>query len=433
MISTFYDGNGRVIQTTNEIGGTTITAYDAAGNAYCTVGPRPYAAGTRCPTSPPTGTNIPTPSHDGYPGATIDTYNTLEQQVQETSPIGGITLYSYDNAGNKIEQDVESNDSSHDPTITTTYAYDANNRVTSTNVDPGSGQEATTIQAYDPNGNLYCSVSANAVAAGTSAYQCPEWQAAWISSPPSPSVLYSSSPGPTQANNVTMTYSNANGQEVQSTDPDVQTTISAFDGDNREYCSADATNVASWLTANPSGTYPYLCPGSVPSTPPTGTTTGYTTTISDPAGRTSSSTDPTGDTTLYTYDPAGHQLTMVDPRNETTSSCYYDENAAGQCANAAPAGGGSGDDLYAQTTPATSADPSGDTTYTTHYPGDQVDVTTTPAGSQTAVYDAKGDQTSTTYSSTASGYTTPHNVTETYNPDGTRDHGRWHRHDVIHL
>jgi len=417
VTSTFYDSNGRVDQTTNAIGGTTLTAYDAAGNKFCEVDPRAYAAGKTCPTSPPTGSSIPTPGSDSYLGMTIDTYNALEQLVQDTSAIGGITVYSYDDAGNKIEQDVESNDATHDPTITTDYQYDADNRVVETTVDPGTSLTATTLQSYDPNGNVYCSVSANAVAGGS--YQCPPWQATWITSPPSPLSLYSSSPSPAQANDVTTTFSDANGDQVQSTDPDVQSTISAFDGDGRTYCDADATNTATWLVAHSSGTYPYLCPGTAPSTAPTGTT-GYTTTIFDAAGHTLSSTDQVGDTTSYTYDPAGHQLTMVDPRGETTTSCYYWANASGQCASSAPAGGGSGDDLYSQLTPVTSADPTGELTTTTYYPGDTTDVTTTPAGSSTDAYDANGDLTSTTYSGTASGYSTPHSLTDTYNPDGTK-------------
>jgi RHS repeat-associated protein len=411
LTSTFYDGNGRVIQTTNPIGGTTVTAYDDAGNKYCTVEPSAYAGGTTCPSSPPT---------TGTAGATIDVYNALEQLIEEISPIGGITLYSYDGAGNKVQQVIESNDSAHDPNVTTTYGYDADNRVTNTTVDPGSSLAATTLQTYDPNGNVYCSASANAFSAGSSAYQCPPWQPSWIANPPSPLNLFSSSPNATQANNVTVKFSNANGNEIESTDPNVHTTITAVDGDGRTYCRADATNVATWLAAHSSSLYPYLCPGTPPSTAPTGTTTGYTTTIFDAAGRTLSSTDQVGDTTTYTYDPVGHKLTTVDPRGNTTTSCYYWENATGQCAQSAPTGGGSGDDLYSQTTPATSADPSGETTTTTYYAGDNSNVTTTPAGSATNAYDANGNLTSTTYSGTASGYSTPPNVSNTYNVDGTK-------------
>ncbi len=66
------------------------------------------------------------------------------------------------------------------------------------------------------------------------------------------------------------------------------------------------------------------------------------------------------------------------------------------------------------------ADPSGETTTTTYYPGGKPDVVTTLAGSTTDTYDANGGLTSTTYSGTASGYSTPPNVSNTYNVDGTK-------------
>jgi len=61
-----------------------------------------------------------------------------------------------------------------------------------------------------------------------------------------------------------------------------------------------------------------------------------------------------------------------------------------------------------------------ETTTTTYYSGGKIDVTTTPAGLSTDTYDANGDLTSTTYSGTASGYSTAPNVIYTYNADGTK-------------
>ena len=86
--------------------------------------------------------------------------------------------------------------------------------------------------------------------------------------PPSPTSLYSTTPTSAQANNVTTTFYNANGQQVQTTNPDVDTSITAVDGDGRTYCTSDPTNVAAWLTAHSSGTYPYLCPTTPPTTAP---------------------------------------------------------------------------------------------------------------------------------------------------------------------
>jgi YD repeat-containing protein len=416
---TTYDANNEPVQVTNPLGGITYTAYDHAGNAYCTVAPAEAAAGVTCPSSPPA--TPPTVGDDPYLGATITTYDTSGQAVQVTSPLGGITLTTYDADGNVAQTTMESNNSTADPNVVTSYSYDPDNRVVSTTVDPGGGSlSATTLQAYDPDGNVYCSVSANAYAAGSSAYQCPPWQPGWVSSPPSPSSLYSSTPTSAQANNVTTTFYDVNGDQLQSTDPDVHTSVSVFDGDGRTYCSSDPTNVSTWLTTHSSGTYPYLCPATPPSTAPAqGSNPGYVTTIFDPAGRVLSSTDQVGDTTAYTYAPGGQVLTTTNPRGYVTTDCYYYEDTTGECAHSAPAGGGSADDLYSTNTPATSADPSGEMTDYTYYPGDQADTTTTPGGTTTDAYDANGDLTSLSYSGTASGYSAPANVSYTYNVDGT--------------
>jgi RHS repeat-associated protein len=414
---TIYSSNGQVTSTTSPIGGTTQYAYDGAGNKYCTVSPTNYASGTRCPTSLPLTT--PTVGSDSYLGATIDTFDANNRVVQVTNPLGGITLSNYDGAGNLLRSTVESNNSTSAPNIVTAYTYDGDNRMISTTNGSGSASPATTLANYDPNGNAFCSVSANADAAGTSAYQCPTWQSAWIVAPPSPTALYSTSPSPSQGNNVTTNFFNADGTQVQTTNPDVQTSITATDADGRTYCTSDPSNVSAWLTANPSGTYPYLCPGTPPTTAPTGTT-GYNTTIFDAAGRTLSSTDQVGDTTTTAYDPAGHTTTTTDPRGKVTTNCYYWQSGTGQCAASAPAGGGSPDDLYSTTTPATSVDPLGETTTYTYYPGDKADTTTTPAGTTTDSYDASSDLTGVAFSGATSEYSIPTNQSYTFNVDGTR-------------
>src|SRR5262249_13572037 len=152
--------------------------YDGLGNQYCTVTPIDYAFGIRCPSSEPV--SPPTVGNDPYPGATITNYNAADQTAQVTSPIGGITLSSYDSAGNLASTTVESNNASGAPNVVTAYTYDSDNRVASTTLGSGSSAPATTLTSYDPNGNSFCAVSANAYASGSSAYQCPAWQAGWI-------------------------------------------------------------------------------------------------------------------------------------------------------------------------------------------------------------------------------------------------------------
>jgi RHS repeat-associated protein len=285
--------------------------------------------------------------------------------------------------------------------------------------EPASSADTTTLSDYDPDGNVYCSVSANAYAKGPTASQCPTWQKAWIGSPPNPTGEYSSTPSATQANNVTLSFANADGDAVQSTNPDVDTTVSVFDPAGRTYCTLDASNLATWLAAHSGSTYPYSCPSTPPTTAPaTGSDPGYVTTIFDAAGRTLSSSDADGNTTKYGYDAYGDQTTVTDANGHVTTSCYY--WATSSCASSAPAGGGAASMLYSTVRPDTTSDPSGEKTYTTYFPGGATDTVSTPAGVTTSGYDADGDLLSTTYSGTASGYSTPANVSYTYYPDGSR-------------
>ena len=132
---TTFDGAGRPVQVANPLGEISYTAYDEAGNAYCTVAPAAAATGVTCPSSPPS--SAPTTGDDPYPGATITTYDTVGRPVQVTNPLGGITLTQYDADNNVTQATVESNNSTADPNVVTTYGYDADDQVTSTTVDLG--------------------------------------------------------------------------------------------------------------------------------------------------------------------------------------------------------------------------------------------------------------------------------------------------------
>jgi RHS repeat-associated protein len=416
---TTFDSDGRVVQSTSPLGGISYTAFDGAGREFCSVAPAEAAANVTCPSTAPS--TPPTPSSDPYLGATITSYDAAGQPVQVTNPLGGITLTSYDPAGNTEQTIVEASagDASAAPAVITNNYYDAADRLVSTVIDPGTALAKTTLVAYNPDGLQYCTVSANNYASGT--FQCPAWQNAWVAAPPKPSSLYSTMPTSAQALNVTTMFYNAKNQQIQTTNPDVATTVTAVDAGGRTYCTADATNTAAWMSAHPSGGYPYLCPATAPSSAPaTGSNPGYSTTLHDGAGRTLSSTDPDGNTTSYTYAPGGQTLTTTNPAGNVTTNCYYFQNATGQCAHNAPAGGGAAADLYSVTTPATSADPSGQTTITTYYPGGLTNTITGPAGVTTNSYDVNGDVIATTYSATATGYNTPTNVTTSYNVDGSR-------------
>lgn len=406
---TIFDHSGQPTSQVNPLGGVTQTAYDGTGEDYCTVTPTDYAQGITCPV----------PGQPWIQGITLSAYDALGRPMQVTNPLGGVTATSYDASGNVLETTIESNNPTADPNVDTQYSYDADNRVTLTTVDSGGGTHAaTTDQVYDPDGNVFCSVSANAEAGGN--FQCPTWQNTWIATPPNPSSLYSSTPSAAQANDVTTKFDDANGNQIQSTNPDVETTVTALDADGRTYCTADPTNLTSWLSAHSSGTYPYLCPSAPPSSPPAqGSNPGYDTTIYDAAGNTLSTTDQVGDTTSSTYNAAGQTLTTTDPRAKVTTNCYYSESASGQCAHGAPAGG-VGTELFFSLAPSTGFDSWGVLTSYTYDPGGQNATTSNWAGSTTNGVGANGELTSVTYSNAAAGYASPGNVAYTYNQDDTR-------------
>ena len=321
---TFIDADSNPIYSVNPLGGVTQTAYNPAGQVYCTVSPLAYAtpgSPVTCPTSEP---SPPTVGSDSYLGATITNHNALGQVTQVTNALGGITTTSFDAAGNVHETQVESNNPTNAPNIETTYSYDADNRVSETTIGSGSSTE-TAAQSYDPNGNVYCSVSAKNEAGGAS---CPAWTDSWIATPPIPSTLISSNP------DVTTSFYDADGDLLQTTDADGHTTINAYDADGRVYCTSDPTNADAWMSANSTETYPYLCPA-----PGATHVAGTTTTAYDANGNTLSATDQVDDTTSYSYDAAGDKTEMTDPASKSTNYCYYGGTGTGTCPTGATAAG----------------------------------------------------------------------------------------------
>jgi len=418
--ATVYDLDGRPIYQINPLGGVTETAYDQAGETWCAVSAYDYSnagGGYACPSSPPS--SPPTQGSDPDPGMTITSFNSAGQAIQSTNALGGITITTYDPAGNVLSTTVESATASDpgDPNVVTAYTYDGDNQKLDTTVGSGSSA-ATSTQAYDPNGNVFCALSAKEYSSGS----CPAWSSGWVA-PPSPSSL--SSLGFTDA---TASFSDPDGDALQSTDPDGHTTLTAFDADDRTYCTVDPTNFAGSTT----------CPTTPPTSPPSsGSDPGYTTTIYDKAGHTVDSTDQLGDTTAYAFDGAGQQISVTDPDGNVTTSCFYAENATGQCANAALATGGLADDLYQQVQPSPGGSTPGVTTTYTYGPGtasagapsgtggsssgDLQATVATPGAKTSNSYDANGDLSQSEFASN-SGYVEQSLPTQySYFVDGTRE------------
>ena len=300
------------------------------------------------------------------------------------------------------------------PSVTTTYTYDADNRQVSQTLGAGTAAATTTLSYYDPNGNVYCSVSADAYALGT--YLCPAWDPAWGAAggqPPSVAQLYATGGW---AREVSTSFYDADGELAQQSGPTGATTVSTYSGDGQVACSEDATDMAATLAAEPSASYPYGC-ASAPSSPPaTGSNPGFELKLYDAGGLLSSSTDATGATTRYAYAPDGQVLTTTGPAGQLTTNCYYWQ--ASTCAASAPAGGGPASALYSVTSPPAVGEPNGVTTTYTYYPGGAARATTTPAGTTTQSYNRDGTLACTSRSVPTSGYAATAAVSYTYDTAG---------------
>ena len=98
VTSTFYDADGRVIQTTNPSAAPRSPPTTAPESSTARSHPPTTPAASAAPRSEPT--TPPTVGSDPYLGATITTYDAAAEVIQVTNPLGGITLSTYDAAGN---------------------------------------------------------------------------------------------------------------------------------------------------------------------------------------------------------------------------------------------------------------------------------------------------------------------------------------------
>ena len=315
--------------------------------------------------------------------------------MTSASPLGAVTTTAYTTTGEMATQ-VTATGTAAAPPVTTTDSYDADGKVTSTTTGG-----ATTKTSYDPTGTAFCTATPNAVAKGSATYRCPAWQASWISNPPSPSSLYA---GTTGAKDVATTFQDAAGEQVQQTTPGGNTTETAYDPTGDPYCTVKPVEVANGVT----------CPGTVPTSPPTGTATGYTTTLHNATGQVTSATNPTGDTIITAYDSAGLKQ-AVTKGGDATTYCHYGDS----CAGTAPAAGGTGTDLYWSDSPPLHRGLLGVVKFMTYTPTGTPTTTITQGATSTDTYDGAGELTGVTYSTVDTELGTPSNVTSTYNPTGT--------------
>ncbi len=382
---------------------TQQNAYNTDNLVWCNVGAADYLDGIRCPSSP-----LSSPPASGTDlGMTITVYNSAGEPTSVTDPLGNTTTYSYTTSGYGVPagliycsvSPVEYGHVTCPSTYTTSptagatsTTYDAYGDVTGTTNPDGhttsytygvSGHPGlvsvetapdgtTTTYSYNTLGEVteevvaFSSYSATTVSSydsdGRLVCQVQPYEYAAGVRCPTGAIT---TPTPTSDSylGATITTYDEDGRVIQTTNPLGGITYTAYDQAGEVYCT-----VAPYEAASPRDV---SCPSSPPSSPPTLTDDPYlgaTITTYDSDGRVIQVTNPLGGITLTTYDAASNVASTTVESNNSTAA------------------------------------PNVITTYT--YDGD--------------AYDALGDLLSKTYSGTASGYSTPTNVSYTYNVDGSR-------------
>jgi RHS repeat-associated protein len=368
-----YDANGRLTAQTDGAGNVTSYTYDSAGHVTCTAQP-----GGTCPVGGTGGSgDYTTASY--YPSGLVQTQRAAD---------GGLTQYTYDNAGKVLTVT--------DPTnAVTTNHYDPTTGLLTSVDKPGQIVAGvltyvTTHYTYDANGNQTCSAPPGGTcpnAAGTGGvepYQLTSY---------GPLSRVSSTTN--ELGQVTSYKYDPEGNKTEVDNPDGSVVTTAYDALGRAYCTTAPTAAGAAACPNLSGA---------------GALGRYTITAFDSVGRVACVAQPGGDCvagtgpiTTYTYDSAGRQSTVTDVNGGTTTTTYTPAGRVYQVT--APLGGVTGDVGGGITTTVYDAagrvsqvtDAAGGITTTTYTPQGWVASTTSPGGLLTSyTYDASGRQATVT-------------------------------------
>jgi RHS repeat-associated protein len=354
-----YDGAGRVISKTQDVGGLALTtsySYDSAGRQITETDPRGVVTRT---------------VYDGN-GHVCRSIQNLTADVGQladpcTSAIPGETAtanvdtrYQYDDAGNKTHQIAQDGADTH-------YVYDGDGNLTSQIADwtPGyQGEDptvnATTTYAYDDAGRQRLVIDpAGAVTAtvyDADGHVCREIHSGSIENAIDPSTLATPCTDPladqSATDNVDTQYTyDAAGSKTRmimpspadgATPASTVITLYAYDTDER-LCrvvenagpSLDLSAltdpchgaIASSKTANVDTQYGYDDNGNMTSQfsagdPANGDPAGTTSWTYDTLDRLSSQTDALGNTTHWSYDAAGNKASQSDPDGQKTYWLY---------------------------------------------------------------------------------------------------------------
>jgi RHS repeat-associated protein len=330
-----YDASGNIIRTTDPLGGVTTRTYDAFGNELT----RTDQLGRTTSFEYDSRRNV-TKETDGLGNTTSYTYNALNQVTQVSDPMGRVTTNTYDTSGNLTQsRDALGN--------TTTYIYDMGGVII-----PGSGNLLSktdalgnvTTYGYDIYGRLTKETDALGRATsytydanGNRLTQTATRVVNGVTETLTTRFEYDANNRLTKTTHpdgsITRTEYNAVGKQAKTIDALGRITSYEYDALGRlartaypdgtsetSAYDAEGRRIAGTDRAGRSTTYTYDALGRLTGTTyadGTGSGTSY-----DAAGQVVASTDGNGNTTSYGYDTAGRRTSVADATGAVTSFAY---------------------------------------------------------------------------------------------------------------
>lgn len=311
-----YDDDGNLESETDHLGNKTTYEYDDAGRMTSRVEPRGNvqagtpseyewtytynAAGQTLTETTPLGhvttyvyddAGNRTSATDANNHTTSYTYDAADRTLTETAADGGVTTYTYDVVGNKLTQKNPLNK-------TTTYTYDANNRLASATTPLGN----KTTYFYDVSGNLIKEIEPRGNVQGAT----PDDYATTYTYDAAGRMVTETDP---LGNTTTYTYDKV-GNKTNVEDANDHTTTYEFDAMNR---LASVTAPGGAETE-----YTYDAAGNLLTR--TDAKSHVSTYVYDAANRLTSMVLPLGREWTYAYDAAGHRTSMIDANGNATQT-----------------------------------------------------------------------------------------------------------------